>query len=238
MRPDRIEPDLAPGGVVIVLYDRHGVELSRDCVSLAKAPDTEAMAIESGKMIRDHGGGSMSAYDGDTGDLMLHGPTITPTAVGREPLTMAMEDVAPALDLLRDSGEGIPWQVIGVFPTEEDGGDVHNWWDAFLYTVGLGPVELWMQLGSIEGRMIDFELGCFILNHLAYAYSMQLVYSGDSMTMALGTPDGDGGHTDQTAVWWLGDGEPAFYRQVNMSPARICIPILWSSPLGFPPAVD
>jgi hypothetical protein len=124
------------------------------------------------------------------------------------------------------------WQNVGVFPPEtENNGE--SWWDSFLYTVGFMPdLELWAPTASIEGRQAGHNLTGFYVNRIAVGIHAGLIVPGDDVRMLIGVA-GHEGEDDVESVWWVGEPEPARYRQANMSPARFVVPILWSSPLGW-----
>lgn len=126
--------------------------------------------------------------------------------------------------------DGWPWQVVGVFPVEPDG---REWFD---YTVGLGLVELHCPCFSIEGRGMGNDLCASILNVIAAAWRLGYVAYGDSVTVPLGIPGPDGGwERDADAVFWIAhERVPARTKQVNMTTADWCVPLIWSSPLGWP----
>jgi hypothetical protein len=122
-----------------------------------------------------------------------------------------------------------PWMQVGVFPTELDD-ENSSTLDWFNYTVGLGGAELWVSCVSIEGRRGGNELLAPILNVLAAAWKHGPLGYGDQVIVPLGVPGGE----DADAIFWVGDmRENANRRQVNMSPSEWCVPILWSSPLGW-----
>lgn len=126
------------------------------------------------------------------------------------------------------------WKVIGVFPDSNDL-TVDNGatdWNSFCYTVGLMPnLEMWVPCQSIEGRFAGPQLTAMVLNRIAYGFYHGRIAWGDEIAVPLGVPGGD----DMTSIWWVGrDREPAEKRQVNYGDADWCIPILWSSPLGWP----
>lgn len=139
-----------------------------------------------------------------------------------------MESFIPLANRLRAESRGhYPWHQVGVFPVEDD--DVPYQW--FNYTVGLGPEELWMPAVSIEGRAAGNELIGAILNMAAAAWFDGVLDFGDDIVVPLGIPGG----TDEDAMFWVGrEREPATYRQVNLTECPWCVPILWSSPLGWP----
>ena len=135
---------------------------------------------------------------------------------------------------------GWPWTVIGVFPTQEhaDAGDVGPWsW--FCYTVGL-DTELWCPCESVEGRAAGNDLIGAVLNPLALATRDHVVRSGDSVLVPLGVPgpnypsDPDD-RWDADAVFWIGEVEPNDGRRATyQTTAPRVLPVLWSSPLGWP----
>jgi hypothetical protein len=126
-----------------------------------------------------------------------------------------------------------PWMQIGVFPTEQSERAEFDW---FNYTVGLGKYELWVPCTSIENRAMGNEMAGEILNVLASAWRSGALAFGDNVIIPLGIPDeNDQWVEDANSIWWVKDGpEPARgRRQVNMTDAEWCVPILWSSPLGW-----
>jgi hypothetical protein len=124
------------------------------------------------------------------------------------------------------------WMIIGVFPTKEDverDGGVFDW-NWFCYTNGLGVVELWAPCKSIEGWSAGNELVGMFLNYIALGWSKGIINPGDDVIIPIGIPD----HPDADSVWWIGQPEPARRRGVNITDADTAVPILWSSPMGFP----
>jgi hypothetical protein len=120
----------------------------------------------------------------------------------------------------------LPWMQIGVFPTTED--DVLYSW--FNYTVGLGWAELWASCVSVEGRSAGNDLTGEILNVLAAAWRDGALSFGDQVIVPLGMPNGP----DVESIWWVGDRrEPAKKRGCNVGSPQWCVPILWTSPLGW-----
>lgn len=131
---------------------------------------------------------------------------------------------------------GWPWQVIGVFPTADQSEFEQNYsW--FNYTVGLGLHELWVSCVSIEGRGMGNEVCCEILNVIGGAWQLGYVGFGEDIVVPLGIPneDGEWDH-DADSVWWLSTyWVPSHLKQVNMpGRAERTVPIIWSSPLGWP----
>lgn len=131
--------------------------------------------------------------------------------------------------------DGWTWQVIGVFPTPDlEGVEAELAW--FNYTSGLGPCELHVPCTSIEGRALSNDLACVVLNTIAGAWQMGLVAHGDSVIVPLGIPGADGDwERDADSVWWISSQRvPARSKAVNMTAAEWCVPLRWSSPLGWP----
>jgi hypothetical protein len=137
--------------------------------------------------------------------------------------------------ILGVNGGELPWKVIGVFPTAEHTAEWETgteWWHWFNYTVGaLANTELWMPCASVEGRAMGNELAGVYLNQITAGFLNGDVHPGDTLELPIGIPDED---EDVMAVFWVGrHTNPARYRQVNMTQATTCLPILWSSPLGW-----
>lgn len=147
--------------------------------------------------------------------------------------TKAWKELVP---LASQHGGSFPWQQVGVFPVEDDDPDYRPQDDWFNYTVGLGDVELWVSCVSVEGRAGGNELIAGILNVLAAAWRVGAIERGDSVVIPLGIPDDEGKWSrNADSIWWIGlEDEPAWKRKVNMSYADWCVPVLWSSPLGWP----
>ena len=149
--------------------------------------------------------------------------------------TVGADELDSAVTFVRAANGGhYPWVVVGVFPTEDQGlgpGEGNHWWNSFLYTVGLcEDLELWIPYASIEGWGGGFDLMGNYLNGIAAGWLMGTVGYGDAVTLPIGIPDED----DGTAVFWIGrDREPARKRQVYRGMADWCVPVLWSSPLGW-----
>jgi len=144
-----------------------------------------------------------------------------------------IESLTPYLHNILADGD-IPWTVVGVFATEDDviDGPPEAWWKSFCYTSGLLVMtEMWAPCASIEGRMAGHELTAFVLNHLGAAFRAGALNVGDEVIVPLGVPDKEG---DVDTIWWIGEEGPARYRQVNMSDADWVVPVMWSSPLGWP----
>lgn len=119
-----------------------------------------------------------------------------------------------------------PWTQIGVFPVDA----VEAMYQWFNYTVGLGPEELWASCVSIEHRAAGNALTGGVLNVLAAAWVGHRITYGDSVVVPLGVPDGP----DADSIWWIAaEPEPARLRQCNVGRPSWCVPILWSSPLGW-----
>jgi len=134
-----------------------------------------------------------------------------------------VKDLNPAAE--RYEGR-YPWNQVGVFPTAED--DLLYSW--FNYTVGLGWAELWASCVSIEGRSAGNELTAIILNVLASSWRDGIIHYGDDIIVPIGMPDG----TDVDSIWWIGRmREPAAKRGCNVGKPDWCVPILWTSPLGW-----
>ena len=153
----------------------------------------------------------------------------SPTKPGRPPQTVHIEELTQVAHLL--SGQGWPWQQVGVFPTDDE----HFPYEFFNYTVGLGPIELVVSAVSIEGRAAGNQLVAGILNILAAAWTVGRVSFGDSVIVPLGIPDEDGNWLrDGDSIWWFANEVAlAEHHGVNVSEAMFCCPIIWSSPLGW-----
>src|SRR5262245_43156291 len=93
MIPDSIPPNQAPGGIVCIAFDFYGRELTRSHVTQWNS--VEWQASDAGELVASTGGGSISAYDGDTGELMFKGPN----RLVDEPY---MHDVGDLADLAHD----------------------------------------------------------------------------------------------------------------------------------------
>lgn len=145
------------------------------------------------------------------------------------------ELVAAADEVLGDNGDRWPWDVIGVFPVQETLDETDGqpqWWSSFCYTVGLNDYfELWTPCQSIEGRYAGNQLVGMFLNMIAAGFRTGVVSPGATLRLPIGMPGGD----DADSIWWVGENlDSAQRRSVNMSPRGSCLPILWSSPLGWP----
>lgn len=148
--------------------------------------------------------------------------------------TITASDLDGAIDTVHAANGGrYPWSLIGVFPTEGscEPEDYDKWWNAFLYTVGFSPtIELWIPHNSIEGWGGGFDLMGAYLNAITAGFSTGLIGYGDTVRLPIGIP----GEEDADAVFWLPQfPDTARRRQVFQSQAPWCIPILWSSPLGW-----
>lgn len=142
-----------------------------------------------------------------------------------------MTEIAP--EIRAGFPDGWPWRVIGVFPTDTSERPEADW---FNYTSGLGLAELHVPCCSIEGRALGNEIACAVLNVIAGGWRFGIIGYGDSIVVPLGVPDenGDWSH-DVNSIWWVHDNwKPARELAVNMTEADYAIPILWSSPLGWP----
>lgn len=224
MIPDRLPPNLAPGGLVVVAFDLDGNEVTRTIQTPDRANMLEALALDAGMEVGRRGGGSMVAYDGDTGDLYFRGPVIREN----EPTMHEYESLAQLFRAEREA-VGLSWTIMGIFSTEstEQPG---AWWNDFCYTVGLGPVELHVPCASIEGRFAGAQITGSILNLIACGFKAGIIAPGDSVRVPLGIPGGD----DQDSIWWIGQPDLDVDRyQCNMASPIIVLPIRWSSPLGW-----
>lgn len=150
--------------------------------------------------------------------------------------TLRFEPLALTGARFADALGSWPWSVIGVFPNQDS--EVGQWsW--FCYTVGL-DVELWCPVQSIEGRAAGNDLIGTILNPLALATRDHALAPGDSVLVPLGVPgpnypEDPDDFWDEDAVFWLGEIEPNDGRRATyQTPAPAVLPVLWSSPLGWP----
>lgn len=234
---ESLPPGLAPGGLVMVTYDAANNEIVRSVLTADRLTDTDTLAIDAAEEhIRHGGGGCLVAYDGDTGEQSWSSgemPLCDADGVYLTPQVHQFESLIG----LTPQGKGLayswPWMAIGVFGTAEtiteddDGGE---WWHQFVYTSGLGPLELWAPCASIEGRAAGHDLVSWILNVLAYTYKIGYLMPGQSVVVPLGVPGGE----DVDTVWWIGQptNDTARY-QVFQSRAMGVIPIRWSSGLGW-----
>ena len=142
-----------------------------------------------------------------------------------------IEDLTTPMDA--GEWEEWPWMVVGVLPRQGDP-EPYDWWNCFSYTVGLGPVEVWIPYHSIEHRMIDPDLAAAILNRLAYHVREGNLTTDDHVRVSVGMPDEEGNWAyDADSIWWAGALEPKRKRQANMTSALMVMPFLWSSPLGW-----
>lgn len=237
MIPERVEPGLAPDGVVVVIFDLADAEITRSVVTPDRMVDLDWMAEDSGEEVNRRGGGRLVAYDGDTGERMLVGPQLAIRDGAREPVTHHIRDLfSMGVTVCGGPDEPWPWQLIGVFSTEEQlkGPDdfLGAWWNYFCYTVGYGPVfELWVPCASIEGRLAGPDLIGETLNYIAAGMSLRAIATGDSVIVPFGVPDAP----DVDTVWWIGEPVLDFDAryQCNMSDAPGVVPIRWSSGLGW-----
>lgn len=226
--PDSLEPNLAPGGLVFLAFDLLGREVTRSIIPLRRMSLIDALAEDAGMAVAEVGGGGINCYDGDTGELVWKGP-MRPTG-GK--VTHHMNDLLPLAHNCHElNGGRYPWNVMGIFPVA-DTIEPTAWFSWFNYTVGLGPWELWMPACSIEGRAAGNELITPIINAIGAGVQVGAVQPFDTVLVPLGIP----GRDDEDGVFWIGDtvvDEENRY-QCNMSPSAGVIPILWSSPLGWP----
>ena len=225
--PDRLDPNMAPGGLVVIAVDLLGREVTRSIVPASRVGRVDELASDAGYAVAERGGGGLVVYDGDSGELMWRGPM---RAVGAK-VRHHMNDLLPLAHSCVEMNQGYPWRVMGIFPTA-DTEEPQAWWNWFNYTVGLGPWELWMPCCSIEGRAAGNELLTPIINAIGSAVQLGVVQPFDSVVVPLGIPNED----DRDGIFWIGDtviDEQNRY-QCNMSPTVGVIPILWSSPLGWP----
>lgn len=144
-----------------------------------------------------------------------------------EPIVRTAADYADANEF--------PWAVVGVFPSVDDvAKDPEAHHQGFCYTVGLGTYEVWVPCASIEDRHIDLNFTAILTNAIALATRDGVLVPGDDAACAVGIADDEGNWSrDADAIFWIGEIEPAGRRQTYQSPARLTLPVLWSSPLGF-----
>lgn len=243
--PERLEPGLAPGGVVCVAYDLDDNELTRSVIPMGRGLTESgfnqrllsALAVDAAEIVHARGGGRLAGFDGDDGSRMLLGPTLRYENGERVPATHSLEDLIELSKIIRGATGGPwPWMVTGVFSTaeqlaEDDSAPEHPW-SNFCYTVGLGDPEVWAACASIEGRMAGHQLVGDVLNYIAAGVMLEAVQPGDSVLVPLATPEDP--ETARDSVWWIGQPAEASRYKVFQSPAEQCLPVLWSSPLGWP----
>ena len=132
---------------------------------------------------------------------------------------------------------GWPWQILGIFPSLDDvetgraRAESH-----FMYTTGVNPLyDVWMPMASVEGRMLDFQLGAVLVNGLAFGTLDATIRPGEDVKCAVGIPNADGEWDhDADIVFWIGRMEINDHRrQTFQTAAPRILPILWSSPLGW-----
>jgi hypothetical protein len=144
-----------------------------------------------------------------------------------------IHEIGPlTIDVRAEFPDGWPWTIVGVFPNDAD--DRYSWFD---YTVGLGSVELWCSCYSLEGRGADNDLIAMILNVVGGGWRLGLVSYGDQVAVPLGIADEHGEWVrDETAMFWISNYRvPSRTKQVNMrGRADWTVPLIWSSPLGWP----
>lgn len=75
MRPDTIEPNLAPGGVVVRLYRAVDDQLLREA-RLTSMDQVDPVAHDDYDATRNEGSLIFTVYDGDTGHRMILPPTL------------------------------------------------------------------------------------------------------------------------------------------------------------------
>lgn len=127
---------------------------------------------------------------------------------------------------------GWPWKQVGVFPTNAE----TQLYDYFNYTVGLGETEMRATCISIEGRSMPNDIMASVLNRLASGWKRELITFGDTVIVPVGItgPDKEW-ERDADSVWWIGgDALPARDLACFASDAMWAVPIIWSSPLGWP----
>jgi hypothetical protein len=236
MIPDRLPPNQAPGGIVAVIFDTNGNEVTRSIATPERVNDVDWMAVDAAEAVTHRGGGSMVAYDGDTGEKMVSGPMVTLDAQGvRQPATLDITDFHQLVDIVKTQyGGEWPWTIIGVFPLP-DTPMPYAWWNNFCYTSGFTQgCELWVPCASIEGRNAGPNLVGDMLNLIACAAHQQWLLPGDTVRVPLGVAGRDDDE-DVISYWWIGYPEINDHRrQVNMTSQPFVVPILWSSPLGWP----
>jgi len=129
-----------------------------------------------------------------------------------------------------------PWTVVGVLPLATDYPDPSEIpaSEAFAYTVGVLPSELYCSCRSIEGHWVDVKGLALILNVLTHNLGTGRIAPGDDVLVTLGDDVDDKVTQVQRGVWWIGTPQRADDRH----PARLrerdtIIPLLWSSSRGF-----
>jgi hypothetical protein len=127
---------------------------------------------------------------------------------------------------------GWPWQQVGVFPTNPESAA----YDHFNYTVGLGDAEMRVSCVSIEGRHMPNDLAGGILNRLCAGWVRGLIGYGDTVIVPLGiVGDNKEWERDADGVFWIGsDALPARELACFASDAEWAVPVIWSSPMGWP----
>lgn len=156
----------------------------------------------------------------------------------RTPITRTTPQTVHVVDLwhareqiLANSGGTYPWMQIGVFPVKEE--DTSSW---FNYTVGLSTYEVVIPCYSIEGRGAGNDLIAEVINAIGVGIVSGLLAPGDTLNFPFGIPGDDGEwERDADVFFWLRDSlDDARRHGVFQSPARYCLPVVWSSPQGWP----
>lgn len=221
----------------MIAFDLFGDEVTRSLVTIENMDSVLFQATDAGVAVAERGGGSVSAYDGDSGKLMWAGPT-RPTDAA---ITIDSDgpEITEAVRACLEPDDDWDWEIVGVFrpddaPRDEDD-EPNQWWDFFCYTVGMPFASVWAPWASIEGRGASPELIGMVLNRITAGLVMGVLLPGDSMRMPLGVA-GREDDDDLVSVWWIGDPviDAENRYQTNMErDTPLVIPVRWSSPLGF-----
>lgn len=239
MIPPSLDPNLAPGGLVMVTFDRNDREIVRSILRENDPALIDQLALDAAEAHGQHGGGgTLVAYDGDDGGQVWnsgHFPDTTPEGMFLTPQLHQFETLMGLTPQSKGIAYEWPWMVVGVFGTDEtikpdEGEDGSEWWHSFVYTVGVGPYDLWAPSASIEGRYAGHDLVGWVLNVFAYCLNIGYLNPGESVIVPLGVPGGE----DVGTVWWIGHPDNDIRRyQAYQSRALGVIPIRWSSGLGW-----
>jgi hypothetical protein len=219
----------------MIAFDLNDEEVTRSILTFETIGRVIAQAEDAGNAVAERGGGSTSAYDGDTGELMWEGPM---RRSGQIVMYDAYE-LDAAVDACLEPDGKWGWEIIAVFKADDQRAedDVTNaWWDHFCYTVGMPFASVWVPWASIEGRGAGPELVGGVLNMITAGIVMGVLSPGDSVRVPLGVA-GREDDDDVISVWWI--GEPVIdddnRYQTNMErDTPFVVPIRWSSPLGWP----
>lgn len=145
--------------------------------------------------------------------------------------TVHVSDLIEPRDEMLDRLGEYPWMQIGVFPVIEE--DTRNW---FNYTIGLSSYEVVIPCYSIEGRGAGNDLIGEVLNLVAFGIVSGLLVPGDTLCCPFGIPDEEGHWAyDADAFFWLANElDDGRKHGCFQSPVNLCLPVKWSSPLGWP----